>query len=57
MSLGGKEEKVDLQKALNRMMYEHARFRDAILNYDTDFFEYMANQSMLAAGVLERARK
>ncbi len=57
ISLDGKEEKVDLQKAPNRMMYEHARFRDAILNHDTEFFEYMANQSKLAAGVLERARK
>ncbi len=39
----------------NRMIYEFARFRDAICNHDQAFFEAMCRQSLLTAGILEQA--
>lgn len=52
-----KELAIDHQTPANRMIYEMARFRDAILAKDTAFFEEMAAQSMLAASILEQAHK
>lgn len=46
-----------LQDSKNRMVYEMAKFRDAILNKDSDFFEQAATQSMLASAILEKAHK
>lgn len=48
---------INKQPAGNRMVYELTVFRDAILKHDTDFFEKMTKQSMIAASVLERAHK
>ena len=45
------------QQPVNRMIYEMARFRDAIMTHDKGFFEEMATQSMIAASILEQARK
>ena len=44
-------------QAENRMVYELARFRDAIETRDRDFFERMARQSLIVADFLERAHR
>ena len=44
-------------QAENRMLYELARFRDAIETRDRDFFERMARQSLIVADILERAHR
>ena len=54
-ALDGAEVKLDAPHAENRMVYELARFRDAIEARDADFFERMARQSLAVAEILERA--
>ena len=44
---------VDLQHGENRMIYELAAFRDAILSHDEAFYEKMMFQSLRVAGILE----
>ena len=46
---------VELQHGENRMLYELAAFRDAILAQDDAFFEKMAAQSAAASRILEIA--
>lgn len=53
----GRETVIDKQPPGNRMWYELSRFRDAILQRDTSFFESMAKQSLLAASILEQAHR
>ena len=53
--IAGVKAPINVQPAGNRMVYEMAVFRDAILNHDTDFFKKMTEQSLIAASVLERA--
>ena len=55
--VGGREFPIRLQEKENRMIYELARFRDAIRTGDTAFFMRMYCQSRAAAGVLEDAHK
>jgi hypothetical protein len=50
-------QEINVQSDGNRMLYELARFRDAILEGDADFFAAMAKQSILAASVLEQAHR
>lgn len=54
-ALDGAEVKLDAPHAGNRMVYELARFRDAIEARDADFFGRMARQSLAVAEILERA--
>ena len=53
--IGGDEFKIGLQGDENRMIYELARFRDAIRSGDKAFHYRMYHQSRAAAGVLEDA--
>lgn len=53
--ISGQKIIINEQNCKNRMVYELARFRDAILNHDTSFFEETASQSILASSILERA--
>lgn len=53
--LNGAEVQIDAPHAENRMVYELARFRDAIETREQDFFERMAKQSLAVAEILERA--
>lgn len=53
--LDGTAVQIDAPHAENRMVYELARFRDAIETHDTAFFDRMALQSLTVADVLERA--
>ena len=46
---------VNVQGEENRLIYELARFRDAILRKDAAFFEKMCWQSRTAAGILEKS--
>ena len=46
-----------LPQAENRMVYEFARVRDAIVQHDTAFFDRMAEQSARVAAVLEQAHR
>ena len=48
---------VERQNGEHRMIYELARFRDAILQRDEKFFEKMASQSQTASWVLEKAQR
>ena len=54
-ALNGAEVKIDAPHAENRMVYELARFRDAIEARDEAFFARMARQSLMVAEILERA--
>lgn len=54
-ALDGMEIKIDAAHAENRMVYELARFRDAIEARDEAFFARMARQSLMVAEILERA--
>ena len=56
-ALNGMVQEINVQSDGNRMLYELARFRDAILEGDADFFAAMAKQSILAASVLEQAHR
>lgn len=56
-SLNGSTLDVEHQKGEHRMIYELARFRDAILQRDENFFEKMAKQSQTASWVLEEAHR
>ena len=51
----GAERRIREQEEGNRMVYELAHFRDAILSHDLDFFCKMARQSMIATSILEQA--
>lgn len=54
--LKGVEEDIQLQQGLhNRLVFELARFRDAILERDKAFFHRMARQSTVTAAILEAA--
>ena len=53
----GAERPLAQQPAGNRMVYEHAAFRDCILAHDEEFFERMYRQSLACARILERAAK
>lgn len=53
--LNGASIKIDKQHGENRMLYEMARFRDAILVRDMAFFEQAARQSLIACSILEKA--
>lgn len=53
--IGGAPVCIDRQKDENRMIYEMARFRDAIRDHDQDFFNAMARQTMIATAILEQA--
>ncbi|MDD3410538.1 MAG: Gfo/Idh/MocA family oxidoreductase [Eubacteriales bacterium] len=53
--IGGAAQPVEQNHSANRMVYELARFRDAILSHDTVFFERMSAQSIEVASILERA--
>lgn len=53
--LDGVEVEIDAAHADNRMVYELARFRDAIEARNEAFFEHMARQSLMVAEILERA--
>lgn len=55
LELHGIKTPIQIQPAGNRMVYEMAAFRDAILSHDTAFFEKMTKQSLTAASILERA--
>ena len=55
--LNGAPVDVALPQAENRMVYEFARFRDAIVQRDTAFFDRMAEQSARVAAVLEQAHR
>ena len=55
--LNGAPVDVALPQAENRMVYEFARFRDAIVQHDTAFFDRMAEQSARVAAVLEQAHR
>lgn len=55
--LNGEPVDVALPQAENRMVYEFARFRDAIVQHDTAFFDRMAEQSARVAAVLEQAHR
>ena len=46
-----------MQNGANRMIYELARFRDAILAHDEVFFARMVQKSADAAWILEQARQ
>ena len=46
---------ISLQGQENRMLYELARFRDAINSRDDAFYYRMVRQSRIAAGILEDA--
>lgn len=54
--LQGSFHEIREQSEENRMIYEFARFRDAITDHDVEFFREMCRRSMLAASILERAR-
>lgn len=56
-SLNGVPLDVERQNGEHRMIYELARFRDAILQRDEKFFEKMASQSQTASWVLEKAQR
>lgn len=57
LELNGTGEDIRLQEGVqNRLVFELARFRDAILEDDWDFFRAMARQSVVTAAVLEAAR-
>ena len=55
--LNGEPVDVALPQVENRMVYEFARFRDAIVQHDTAFFDRMAEQSARVAAVLEQAHR
>ena len=55
--IDGAERPLAQQPAGNRMVYEHAAFRDCILAHDEEFFERMYRQSLACARILERAAK
>lgn len=55
-ALDGQPVDVSAPHGENRMVYELARFRDAILQRDAAFFENMVRQSRAVAAVLEAAR-
>lgn len=55
LELNGLKTPIQIQPSGNRMIYEMTAFRDAIFTHDTDFFEKMAKQSLIAASILERA--
>ena len=54
-ALDGAEVEINAPHAENRMIYELARFRDAIEVRDEEFFARMAKQSLMVAEILERA--
>ena len=53
--INGQKFEIDQQDNKNRMVYEMAKFRDAILNKDYEFFEQSAEQSICASMILEKA--
>lgn len=53
----GQKEFFHTQPSGNRMIHEFARFRDAILNQDKDFFEITAQQSIITSSILENAHR
>ncbi len=55
--INGKSFIIDEKHAENRMVYELARFRDAILRHETGFFEKTAKQSIEASSILELAHR
>ncbi|MDO4321036.1 MAG: Gfo/Idh/MocA family oxidoreductase [Lachnospiraceae bacterium] len=55
--IGGASVTINEPTGENRMVHELARFRDAILNCDTEFFDRMCRQSREAAEILERAHQ
>ena len=56
LELDGAAEDIQLQDGLqNRLVFELARFRDAIWEGDRAFFQKMARQSTVAAAILEAA--
>lgn len=55
--VNGTPVKIDKPVEKNRMVYEMAVFRAAILKHDTEFFDRMCRQSRIAAGILEKAHK
>ena len=55
--IGEEEIPIRYQNGENRMLYELARFRDAINSRDEAFFERMIRQSRMASSVLEEAHK
>lgn len=55
--IGGEEIPIRYQNGENRMLYELARFRDAICHQDETFFERMIWQSRTASSILEQAHK
>ena len=57
LALDGAVEDLRLQEGVqNRLIFELARFRDAILERDRAFFQKMARQSVTTAAILEAAR-
>ena len=57
LELDGTQEDIQLQRNVqNRLIFELARFRDAILERDRAFFQKMARQSVTTAAILEAAR-
>ena len=48
---------ISAQDSKNRMVYEMAAFRDAILNNDSDFFEHAVAQSKCASMILEKSHQ
>ena len=53
--INGQKFEINQQDSKNRMVYEMAKFRDAILNKDYEFFEQSAEQSICASMILEKA--
>ena len=56
-TIDGKTFEINEQDNQNRMVYEMAKFRDAILQKDFTFFEQAAAQSKCASMILEKAHK
>lgn len=48
---------INEQSGENRMIYEMAKFRDAILNKDQEFFEKSALQSIYASMILQKSHE
>ena len=55
--IGEEEIQIRYQNGENRMLYELARFRDAINDRDEAFFKRMVRQSRTACAVLEEAHR
>ena len=55
ISMDGKTIDMQEEAGVNRMIYEQARFRDALLERDTAFFEKMYRQSRTCSWILQQA--